>query len=436
MYKLNKSSIFILCLLCFFTILNSISLFYSNRELNISTIIQEESPIIQSSLFDDFSSDMKTSFILEETKDVNTADMIIKSSPNALSNNSINITKTDSKTGNPITDTNFQIIDSNNNDVTDKSEKGELEIGEYTIKEKISPQAYNTNLNISKEKLSEYKKLENYFYTPFIATINTRYYDEKNITTNDNKVNTIKLKPLLEAIENDKKYSDIYSLDNNDKVKIYVLGNNFGLDNQYKNLFMLSLNDNKEITNENKKELEERATHILDKCSKIKDQEELKKNYRNYEDTTTTLIIPEKIFVPYLEKLSSNIYPVYTDCNYTISYDLYYKNKINTYNNTSIEDFLSYTKESKTFYNTTNIQVKDSFTYNSRFTDKLSKYEEQKKEEASSTLEKETVSTMQKEADQLFDTVAPMIVRICIILSIITMCFIITLKIFGIGKRY
>lgn len=239
---------------------------------------------------------------------------------------------------------------------------------DYEIKESSNIEQSDLIIKTSSdEKIEGYEKEANFIYSPFVLLYGKNYYDENKVFEyNPSKNNSYKypaytdLKPLLEGIENNKKYSDIYNINqgifhkDENKINLIIPSSEYGYDNHIIQLFMLSLNDGKEITSDIESELNKRAIHILSKCNRVESYANAINQYEKDENYKFIMLLPERSIIYTSRNRNHNIYCVYPKYQIVNYFDIFYKKDKN------LNNFIKHIQQINCFSKNTGLRIKNS----------------------------------------------------------------------------
>lgn len=219
---------------------------------------------------------------------------------------------------------------------TDDFLKNDLTKETFFINAKSTYNKSNADIIIqssSKEKISGYKKYENYLYSPIIMFINQNCTDTKNGFILKNDITYFDLKKLLVGLENDKTFQDIGFAKKvaEGPIVISIPDESNECYDEVRKLFLLTLDDKSESVDE----VEKRVNKLLKKCKKVSDPiGEMMRITKNSDDHNLIFIGPEyyvesdrhesaQVFNCTKKSAWWSVYPNKT-CN--ITYDVFVKN--------------------------------------------------------------------------------------------------------------
>ena len=219
---------------------------------------------------------------------------------------------------------------------TDDFLKNDLTKETFFINAKSTYNKSNADIIIqssSKEKISGYKKYENYLYSPIIMFINQNCTDTKNGFILKNDITYFDLKKLLVGLENDKTFQDIGFAKKvaEGPIVISIPDESNECYDEVRKLFFLTLDDKSESVDE----VEKRVDKLLKKCKKVSDPiGEMMRITKNSDDHNLIFIGPEyyvesdrhesnQVFNCTKRSAWQSVYPNKT-CN--ITYDVFVKN--------------------------------------------------------------------------------------------------------------
>lgn len=219
---------------------------------------------------------------------------------------------------------------------TDDFLKNDLTTETFFINAKSTYNKSNADIIIqssSKEKISGYKKYENYLYSPIIMFINQNCTDTKNGFILKNDITYFNLKKLLVGLENDKTFQDIGFAKKvaEGPIVISIPDESNECYDEVRKLFLLTLDDKTSTVDE----IEKRVDKLLKKCKKVSDPSgEMMRIAKNSYEHNLIFIGPEYYIKS--DKHESNIvfnstdksdwWSVYPNKTCNVTYDVFVKN--------------------------------------------------------------------------------------------------------------
>ena len=256
-----------------------------------------------------------------------------------------------------------------------KIEIEDIELGEEIAYEKMNGYRINTSDNSNdiiitnnSDKIDGYTKKEDFLYSPIVAYISHRFnegYPEGTIHNNNESYYKINLYSILLAIENDKTWEDIGygSKVMEGKVQLYIPDEQCWYYPQVEELFYITLNKNKPLTQDDKDKLKPRVDKIIGKCEKNIDIgqamcEEYESNSKNKKMFVAPEILSER--VKGMKTGSSYCYiPAYFMRTTFVKANLYTKSNYGDETNVANE-FVETIQKKDTFMDCTGWRVKNS----------------------------------------------------------------------------
>lgn len=189
----------------------------------------------------------------------------------------------------------------------------------------------------SNENISEYKKYENYLYSPIIMFVNNNCQNIRNGFIIKNNVTYFDLKKLLVGLENDKTFQDI-GIDKKvaeGPIVISIPDESNECYDEVKKLFLLTLDDKSESV----EKVEKRVEKLLKKCKKVPDPSgEMMRITKNSDKHNLIFIGPE--YYVYSDQYDITVFnhnqndtknntwcSVYPNKTCNITYDVFVKNE-------------------------------------------------------------------------------------------------------------